>query len=249
VSERQMIGFLYPAIRASDGVVLQQAQDDFPLAEGLLEPAVSLRVVETRVEEDAHREDALLRIGAIEYLLEGADVLRTEGARSAIWACTSGSFVLGLDGAREQAAAVADFLGVPVSSTSLAFIEAAHHLGIRRVAIAGSYPAAVVALFVRFLGDAGIEVVSTIDAGIITGVGVGAQDESWTHDLVATADVADAEAILVPDTAMHTMGFLDDLETAAGKPVLTANQVSIWHGLALAGIREPQARLGTLFAT
>jgi maleate cis-trans isomerase len=248
MSDQLSVGFLYPGLRASDGAVLHQAEDDFPLAEDLLETEVSLAVARTRVEEDAHRKDALLRTGAVEYLLEGASQLRTQEVQSAVWACTSGSFVLGLEGATEQARTVADYLGVPASSTSLAFVEASRHLGIRRVAIAGSYPADVVDLFVRFLTDAGLEVVSAMHAGIITGVGVGEQESSWTFDLVKRANRPEAEAVLVPDTAMHTMAILDDLDAAAGKPVLTANQVSIWHGLALAGIRVKQGRMGALFA-
>jgi maleate cis-trans isomerase len=33
-----------------------------------------------------------------------------------------------------------------------------------------------------------------------------------------------------------------------GKPVLTANQVSIWQGLRLAGAAEPRSGFGALFA-
>lgn len=242
------VGFLYPGIRVSDGSLLEQAQDDYPEAERRLVADVPLLLVNTRVEEDAHREDALRRTGAIEYLLEGAAELARADVASAMWACTSGSFVLGLEGARAQAGAVAESLGVPASSTSLAFVAACGHLGIGRVAIAGSYPADVVALFVRFLGDAGIEVVGARDAGIISGVGVGEQGRSWVFDLVARSDHPQAEAILVPDTAMHTIGLLDELDAAAGKPVLTANQVSIWQALELAGSPSRQAGLGTLFA-
>jgi maleate cis-trans isomerase len=37
--------------------------------------------------------------------------------------------------------------------------------------------------------------------------------------------------VLVPDMALHTVRWLDDLESAVGKPVLTANQVTIWEAL------------------
>ena len=53
--------------------------------------------------------------------------------------------------------------------------------------------------------------------------------------MVKAADHPDAEAILVPDTAMHTLEIVDDLEAAIGKPVLTANQVTVWKGLDLLG--------------
>jgi len=68
-------------------------------------------------------------------------------------------------------------------------------------------------------------------------------------DMVRAADVPAAEAVLIPDTAMHTLGIVDDLEQAIGKPVLTANQVTVWEGLRLLGELQPVAGLGRLFAT
>lgn len=44
-----------------------------------------------------------------------------------------------------------------------------------------------------------------------------------------------AQALLVPDTAMHTLALIPDLEDTAGMPVLTANQGTVWEGLRLAG--------------
>jgi len=38
------------------------------------------------------------------------------------------------------------------------------------------------------------------------------------------------------------------LRELAGKPVLTANQVSVWEGLRLVGATEPRSGLGALFA-
>ena len=43
-------------------------------------------------------------------------------------------------------------------------------------------------------------------------------------------------------------GWLDDLEQRLGKPVLTANQVSVWEGLRLVGDSGPRPGLGALFA-
>ena len=57
-----------------------------------------------------------------------------------------------------------------------------------------------------------------------------------------------AEAVLVPDTALHTAGFLPELEAAVGKTVLTANQVTMWEALRLADRLTPQADLGRLMA-
>ena len=54
---------------------------------------------------------------------------------------------------------------------------------------------------------------------------------------------------VLPDTALHTTAFLDELETHVGKIVLTANQVTVWEALRLAGALKPQKNLGHLMTT
>jgi maleate cis-trans isomerase len=234
------IGFLYPGY---------SAEDEYPAMERLLAasgPPVSLPVVHTLMREDAHRVDALLDIGGADVLAEGARALGDVAA--VVWACTSGSFVFGWDGASAQVEGVCAAAGAPASSTSFAFVNAVRHLGVRRVAVAATYPLEVASRFVSFLGTAGVEVLSLSCKGIVTAAEVGALGRDEVLSFVAAHDHPDAEAVLVPDTALHTVAWLTDLEDLLGKPVLTANQVSVWEGLRLVGATEPRAGLGALFS-
>ncbi len=234
-------GFLYPGY---------SAEDDYPAIERAL-GEVSLPVVHTLMREDAHRVDALLDIGGPDVLGEGARALRAMGVKAAVWACTSGSFVFGWEGAARQVADVQEITGVPASSTSFAFVHAAQELGVTRVAVAATYPADVAAQFAGFLGHAGVEVVALSCRGIVTAAEVGTLGRDEVLAFVAANDHPDAEAVLVPDTALHTVAWLDELEALVGKPVLTANQVSVWEGLRLAsgpGGLPPRTGLGRLFA-
>lgn len=232
------VGILYPG---------HSAEDDFGALQARLQATVRLPVAITSVGEDAHRVDALLDLGRTERLADG--VVRLGAARpdSMMWACTSGSFVFGRDGARRQADDVAAASGVPASSTSIAFVDALHYLGIHRVAVAASYPEDVAAHFVAFLSGGGVDVVSMGSHGIVTAAEVGLLGQAQVLAMVRAADHPDAEAVLVPDTAMHTMGFIDQLESAVGKTVLTANQVTVWKGLQLIGPVPPLPGLGRLF--
>ena len=83
--------------------------------------------------------------------------------------------------------------------------------------------------------------------GIITAAEVGTLATDQVVAMVRAADHPDAEAVLVPDTAMHTLAIVDELEAAVGKPVLTANQVTVWKGLQLLGPGARLPGLGTLF--
>ncbi|MFF0340547.1 maleate cis-trans isomerase [Kribbella sp. NPDC004875] len=234
------VGLLYPG---------HSAEDDYPALEARLDGSVKLPVVITSVGEDAHRVDALLDLGRAERLAEGAAELAPSRPDAVMWACTSGSFVFGREGANIQAAGVAQALGVPASSTSIAFVDACRALGLHKVAVAASYPEDVAQHFVRFLTGGDVEVVSMGSNGIITAAEVGTLTPDQVVAMVKAADHPDAEAILVPDTAMHTLAIIDELETAVGKPVLTANQVTVWKGLQLAGAVPSLPGLGTLFAT
>jgi len=230
------VGILYPGF---------SAEDDYPLAEQLL-GGPRLPLVHTEMRVDAHRVDALLDIGGGDVLAAGVRELPRE-LDSVVWACTSGSFVFGWDGAAQQVADLGRVAGVPASSTSFAFTDACAHLGITRVAVGATYPDDVAERFVAFLGKAGVEVLSLSAKGIVTAAEVGTLQRDAVLEFAAAVDHPEAQAVLLPDTALHTIGLLDALEERVGKPVLTANQVSVWQGLRLAGGPVVQGGLGALF--
>lgn len=241
------VGFLYPG---------HSAEDDYPIAQRLLGGSPELRVVHTAMPEDAHRVDALLEIGADDVLAAGARTLTDSGEpggapaiASLVWACTSGSFVFGWEGAAAQVAALRAVAGVPTSSTSFAFVDAARQLGLGQVAMAATYPPDVARRFVSFLAVAGITVARLATLDIVTAAEVATLSAERVFEIAAAVAGPDVDAVLLPDTALHTVGLVDELERRLSMPVLTANQVSIWQGLRLAGDRTPRLGLGLLFTT
>lgn len=236
------IGILYPGY---------SAEDDYPRAEELLGDGSRLPLVHTEMKVDAHREDALLDIGGDDVLAEGAARVAAEAGPldSIVWACTSGSFIFGPEGAARQAAALEKAAGVPASSTSFAFVDACHRLGVTSVAVGATYPPDVAGAFVQFLTHHGISVLTVSARDIITAAEVGTLPPETVLDFAAAvaSDAPQADAVLLPDTALHSVEILDALEERVGTPVLTANQVSIWQGLRLAGADIDRPGLGTLF--
>ncbi|MFI9171467.1 maleate cis-trans isomerase family protein [Streptomyces lincolnensis] len=232
------LGFLYPG---------HSAEDDYPRIEQLLGSDIRLDLVHTDIGEDAHRVDALLQMGSAERLAAGVEQLRMAGAESVVWACTSGSFVYGWEGAHEQVRTLARTAGMPASSTSFAFVHAAREIGAGRVAVGATYPDDVAGLFAEFLRAAGIEVAGVRPSGIITAAEVGTWGEEEVFALARSADAPEADAVLLPDTALHTAAHIPALEKELGKPVLTANQVTVWEALRLADRRVNAPALGALF--
>lgn len=233
-------GFLYPGF---------SAEDEYPRMEALLAAAARVRLplVHTDIGTDAHRVDALREMGSVDRLTAGLGALAAAGAQAVVWACTSGSFVYGWYGAADQVRRLSLAAGLPASSTSFAFAHAARALGLSRVAVAATYPEDVAALFADFLRAAGIEVTAARGSGVITAAEVGTWGRAEVLRLAREGDHPEAEAVLLPDTALHTVAWLTDLETAVGKPVLTANQVTAWEGLRLLGLTAHCPPLGALF--
>jgi maleate cis-trans isomerase len=232
------LGFLYPG---------HSAEDDYPRIEQLLGSDIRVDLVHTDIGEDAHRVDALLEMGSAERLAAGVAELRLAGAEAVVWACTSGSFVHGWEGAHEQVRTLARTAGLPASSTSFAFVHALREIGARRVAVGATYPEDVAQLFADFLRADGVEVVAVKSSGIITAAEVGTWGEAELRSLARAADHPDAEALLLPDTALHTAAHIPALEKELAKPVLTANQVTVWEALRLTDRRVNAPELGALF--
>ena len=55
-----------------------------------------------------------------------------------------------------------------------------------------------------------------------------------------------AEAVLLPDTALHTAALVEEAEELAGKKVLTSNQVTMWGAVDLTLWSGTAPRLGSI---
>lgn len=151
-----------------------------------------------------------------------------------VFACTSGSFVNGIEGARRISRAIGEEAGAPGVTTSEALLEALEALGVGRLAIATPYVERLTARLEDFLAADGRTVVGT--------AGLGLDRLIWhvpynvTADLVRRADRPEAQAIFVSCTNLPTFHIIGALEDELGKPVLTANQVTAWAGLRRLGL-------------
>lgn len=232
------LGFLYPGFAA---------EDDYPLMAEMVEPPARVNLIHTEFNEDAHTVEALSEMGSIARLSKGAKALEGCQLDSVLWTSTSASFVLGLDGIRSQIDALETILGVPASTTAMAFAHGAKAIGARKVAIAATYPEDVAQRFRQFLGHFGIEVVHLASRGIVTAAEVGTLGRHEVIDFALANTRQDADALLIPDTALHSAAWLTELEQVTGKYVLTANQVSFWEALRISGKLTPQRDLGRLF--
>jgi maleate cis-trans isomerase len=155
------------------------------------------------------------------------------------WACTSGSFVGGAGWARDQLAALTAETGLPATSASLALAEAVRALGVTEVDLLSPYPGPLTDVLRDFLAACGI--------GVRAVAALGCEAGSDSHRLDLRAAIAAfapglsgaAVPLVVPDSAVNTLEVVAELETDLGRPVVTANQATLWKGLRLLG-RAPR---------
>jgi len=63
---------------------------------------------------------------------------------------------------------------------------------------------------------------------------------------IRAACPAEADGVLIAGTGFRCVAILDALEQDLKRPVLSANQASLWHGLRLAGVQAPVTGYGSL---
>ncbi len=195
-----------------------------------------------------HHLEALRETGRVDWIVEAAERIKPFRPEVVEWACTSGSFVLGRDYAERQTAALQAAMGVPAGSTSLAFAAAAGAMGLSRVSVLATYPEPAARAFSAFLGEFGIEVVSLDWLDAPSGWDAAKLSGDFIREQSASALAANAEALLIPDTALPSLHLIESLEASLGRPVLTANAVTLWDLQRLTGRFLPVAGCGHLLS-
>ena len=198
--------------------------------------------------ENSHAPEALKQtadIGALEVTARSLVPLQPDAAT---WACTSGSFILGREYAEAQAKAISAVIGCPASSTSLAFANALQSLGIESVGVVASYPEPATNAFVAFLGEFGITVEAVQCLGAPSGRAAYVIPGERVMDIATDLDSSELGAILIPDTATAMFGPASQLEESLGKPVISANQATLWDVLRQAGSELKPEGFGGLLA-
>ena len=166
-------------------------------------------------------------------------VLTTDPA-AVLYLCTSGSFVNGPAGERRLREVMCE-AGAPVAVTTAgALVDACTALDVRRIAIATPYIESVTDKLRFFLDRSGTRVTSSVGLGRAERIWQLTEDD--VRELVLAADHPEADAVFVSCTNLRTYSIIGQLEADLGKPVLTANQVSIWAAMRAAGCRQPDIK-------
>lgn len=162
-------------------------------------------------------------------------------------AVTSASFLRSAHDHTRQLATLARVARCRGTTTLRGFQDAVRHLGATRVGVASVYPSHFTDEFIAHLGATDATVVHRVDANARTDHDLARWGDERIIDLVSRAAHPGAEMVLLPETALHTDHLTAVLAEAAGVPVLTATQVTLWSLYRALGCAPAAAGAGPLF--
>jgi len=233
---RARIGGLWPADGVRDAELWQ-----------FLPKGVSLHLTRTGAPQSEMTVKNVRAEGESPELIAAARLLATIRLDCIAYLCTSASFVGGPGFDQQIVRGLEEATGLPATTTSTAMLRALHALDVHRIAAVAPYPEPVTERLVDFLAGESVEVVRWASMGLGLGTQIGEVTPAELYRLVRETDHPDAEAVFISCTNLPTVEIIEALEQDLGKPVLSANQVTLWHSLILAGVRAPMAGLGKLY--
>lgn len=233
---RARIGVIYP----SDGF----QDDEFWRC---VPSGVSVHVTRSAIRQDLKKDAERLAATAESPEIDAAATTFALIKPACVaYACTSVSFARGVGYDADIITRIRAAAGSPATTTTTAMTAGLHALGVHRVCVAAPYVDDVCARLRKFLEDSGFQVLNLKNLGL-RGVDIAAVPADRIYALGREAMTPHAEALLIPCTGLRTLDIIDGLEQDLGRPVVTANQATMWHALRTSGISTQLANLGALY--
>lgn len=148
-----------------------------------------------------------------------------------VFAATAPSTRLGKGTDAQLIKRIEEASGKPATTAATAMLECFAAMNVRRVALAAAWAEVTNKWVAAFLEAHGIEVVSQVAMGVVDNNEVGRLHPSTALEHGRKADRPEADAVFLACGNWWTAAIVEELEAAVKKPVLTTNNMTIWHAL------------------
>jgi maleate isomerase len=194
--------------------------------------------------------EAVRAMSSVENLRAAANLIAAVAPHAIAWADTSGSFLFGPEGDKRQIELLSQATGVFSTTTSTALIAACSSLAINVVDIASPYLSELNDALVAFLEARGVRVGRLRALELEDAYAIASVPEEEQLRLVRSA-AASGHAMLIPCTDFFSLSLINQIELELERPVLAANQVTMWHAVRGIGGYDGEMTLqfGQLFGT
>ena len=160
-------------------------------------------------------------------------------------AATAPSSRKGLGYDRELIERISAASGKPATTASTGMVEALRTLGAARIVLGAPWSADVNRTTATFIEASGFTVLAQEALGLVQNLEIGLLDPQIAYDIGRRVDRPEADAVMLACGNWNVFDAIEPLERDLGKPVLTTNQVGLWHALKIIG-SGPLDGLGVL---
>jgi maleate isomerase len=234
IDKKHRVGLLVPSSNSTQEPEFVQ----------MLPPSVSLHV--TRL--SLSRIDPESTVSIVAELEKEARKLADAAVDIVVLAATAPSTRMGKGYDAQLIKRMEDASGRPATTAATAMLDCFAALGVRRVALAAAWSETTNKWVAAFLESHGIEVVSQVAMGVVSNNEVGRLHPQTAYDHGLRADRKEADAVFLACGNWWTAAIVEDLERAVGKPVLTTNNMTVWHALRKFGVAERVAGYGRVLS-
>jgi maleate cis-trans isomerase len=162
-----------------------------------------------------------------------------------VFAATAPSSRNGIGYDRELLKRISAASGKPATTAATALIEALRTLRTKSIVLAAPWSEAINQTTAAFIETNGFKVLAQGALGLVRNLEIGLLDPQSAYDLARRLDRPDADAVMLACGNWSTLPAIERLERELRKPVLTTNQVALWHAFKMLGA-APLAGLGVL---
>ena len=195
--------------------------------------------------EDYTTNETLAR--HIDHMAEAASRLQPDAKPAVIsYSCTSGSIVCREENVFREIRKGAPYAQPMCIVTGV--MDAMREVGARKIVVGTPYLDDINTAEAEYLLAAGFEVLDIQGLCLETGLEFGKVEPSYWKEFALEIDRPDADAIFLSCGGIRSLEVVEDIEKAAGKPVITSNQAQMWSCMRRAGLMDQLAGFGRLFA-
>ena len=162
------------------------------------------------------------------------------------YSCTSGSIVNGETRVFAEIAKGAPWTQPMCLVTGV--VDALRELGAQKIVVGTPYLDEINVAEAEFLVQKGFEVLDIQGLNLKTGLEFGRVTSAYWKKFALEIDHPEADAIFLSCSGIRSLDVIDEIEQAAGKPVVTSNQAQFWSCLRRAGITDQPTGFGQLFS-
>jgi len=185
-------------------------------------------------------------------------MLADAGCDPIVFHCTANSMGEGLKAERRIGHTIETAMGESAmgeaaaggrsTTTASATLAALRALDARRLVLISPYVRETHQHEIDFLTEAGLEIAAERNLGLANSAAYSSAPPDLWREVLRDMRTDGADAYFVSCANIAAIHVLDDMEAELGRPVITSNQVALWHALRLAGINDHVPGIGGLMA-